>query len=249
MYFTAAAGTADEESIVIDVARIDHWAATGSGAFHRASALSKLLFLFLVVAGAVTANTPFPLMAGYAVILVVIAASRMPWARMILWSLYALLFALLYGTTLRGGPLVYLLLAFKAITPSLAMLALVVSTPYPRIFSLISTVLPELLAASLFMTYRTFFILIDMMHNFGAAIRLRGGFSPGSLWKNSSNIAKGIGMLLVTAVERASRLYAVMSVRGYTGSMARKGPDGLRHEDWLPLGTGAVVLMLVILWK
>jgi energy-coupling factor transporter transmembrane protein EcfT len=56
-------------------------------------------------------------------------------------------------------------------------------------------------------------------------------------------------MLLVRAVERASRLYAVMAVRGYSGSMAQKGMDRLRREDWLPLGTGSVVLLLAIIWK
>ena len=234
---------------MIDVARIDHWAASGSGPFHRASTFSKILFLLLVVAGAVIAKNPYPLMAGYAVILVVAAGSRLPWVRMAVLSFYAVLFALLYGISLRGGGRVYALLVFKAITPSFAMITLIVSTPYPKIFALISTLLPEMLAAGLFMTYRTFFILLDMMHNFAAAIRLRGGFSPGSLFKNSSNIGKGIGMLLVRAVERASRLYAVMAVRGYSGSMAQKGMDGLRREDWLPLGTGSAVLLLAIIWK
>jgi len=124
---------------------------------------------------------------------------------------------------------------------------LIVSTPYPRIFSLLSTTLPEMLAAGLFMTYRTLFILLDMMDNFAAAIRLRGGFSPGSLYKNSINIARGIAMLLVRAVERASNLYAVMVVRGYNGSMADKGAIRLNRGDWLPLGTGVLVLMLVLM--
>jgi cobalt/nickel transport system permease protein len=114
---------------------------------------------------------------------------------------------------------------------------------------LLSVLLPEILAAGLFMTYRTLFILLDMMDNFAAAIRLRGGFSPGSLYKNSANISRGIGMLLVRAVERASRLYAVMVVRGYNGSMAEKGTIRLQQQDWLPLGAGAIVLMLVLVWK
>ena len=99
------------------------------------------------------------------------------------------------------------------------------------------------------MTYRTLFILLGMMDNFVAAIRLRGGFSPGSLYKNGANISKGIGMLLVRAVERSSRLYAVMVVRGYSGSMAETGPVRLHREDWLPLGTGSVILLLVLFWK
>ncbi len=232
---------------MIDVTRIDHWASSGTGPMHRASPLAKMFFLLFVVAAAVTAKSPYPLMAGYAGILVVAALSRLPWIRMVVLSLYAVVFALLYGISLRGGWWLFTLLVFKAITPSLAMITLIISTPYPKIFSLISAALPEMLAAGLFMTYRTLFILLDMMDNFAAAIRLRGGFSPGSLYKNSAKISRGIAMLLVRAVERASRLYAVMSVRGYSGSMADRGPIRLMRADWLPLLTGMLVLTMVLL--
>ncbi len=234
---------------MLDVARIDHWAASGSGKLHRASTLSKVLFLLLVVAAAIAARSPFPLMAGYALILLVAAFTRLPWSKMAALSFYAAVFAVLYAVTLRGGWQVLALLIFKAITPAFAMLTLVVSTPYPKIFSFISTALPEILAAGLFMTYRTLFILLDMMSNFVAAIRLRGGFSPGSLAKNSSNISRGIAMLLVQAVERSSRLYAVMTVRGYSGSMAHKGTEGFRREDALPLLLGSTVLVLALVWR
>jgi len=234
---------------VIDVARIDHWAASGIGPFHRASTIAKVIFVFMVVAAAVVARNPYPLMAGYGLLLVVAVASGLPWLRVAMLSLYSALFAILYGISLRGGFWVAALFIVKAITPSCAMLMLIVSTPYPRIFSLLSAVLPEMLAAALFMTYRTLFILLDMMNNFAAAIRLRGGFSPGSLYKNSINISRGIAMLLVRAVERASNLYAVMVVRGYNGSMAEKSAIRLQRHDWLPLGTGAMVLLLVLLLK
>ena len=234
---------------MIDVARIDHWAASGFGPLHRASIVSKIIFLLLVVSAAVITRNPYPLMIGYGVLLVVAAAAGLPWVRVAVLSWYGALFALLYGISLGGGIWIAVLFIVKAITPSLAMLMLIVSTPYPRIFSLLSFFLPEILAAGLFMTYRTLFILLDMMDNFAAAIRLRGGFSPGSLYKNSTNISRGIGMLLVRAVERASRLYAVMVVRGYNGSMAEKGEIRLQSHDWLPLGTGAFVLLLVLVWK
>jgi len=125
----------------------------------------------------------------------------------------------------------------------------ITSTPYPRIFSFLSAFLPEILAAGLFMTYRTLFLLLDMMDNFGTAIRLRGGFSPGNIVKNSANIAKGIGALLVRAVERSSRLYAVMVVRGYNGKMAETTVGPIGWNDWLPVGTGLAVLTTVILWR
>lgn len=234
---------------MIDVARIDHWAATGSGPFHRASVFSKSMFVGLVVTAAVVSKNPYPLAAGYALLLIAAAASRLPWSTVALFSLYPAVFALLYGISLRGGTWMYGLLFFKAVTPAFAMVMLIVSTPYPKIFSLMSTFLPEIIASGLFMTYRTLFILLDMMDSFAAAIRLRGGFSPGSLAKNSANISKGLAMLLIRAVERATRLYAVMAVRGYNGSMAEARIGRLSRHDWLPLGAGAAVLMLVILWK
>jgi cobalt/nickel transport system permease protein len=234
---------------MIDVARIDHWAASGTGRFHRVSVGAKMLFVLLVVAAAVLARNPYPLAIGYGILLVVAMATGLPWTRVIVLSWYGALFALLYGLSLRGGGWTAALFIIKAITPAFAVLMLIVSTPYPRIFALLNVFLPEILAAGLFMTYRTLFILLDMMDNFAAAIRFRGGFSPGSLYKNSANISRGIGMLLVRAVERASRLYAVMAVRGYSGSMAEKGTIRFQRQDWLPLGAGALVLMLVLVWK
>lgn len=187
-------------------------------------------------------------MVGYLMLIVIAAVVRLPWSRVMVLSWYAAVFALLYSLSMRGGVRIHALFVVKAITPSCAMLMLIVSTPYPKIFALLSGVLPEIITAGLFMTYRTLFILVDMMDNFGAAIRLRGGFSPGSLYKNGANISKGIAMLLVRAVERSSRIYAVMVVRGYSGSMAERIPIRLERADWLPLGTGCVVLLLVIIW-
>jgi energy-coupling factor transporter transmembrane protein EcfT len=233
----------------MDIARIDYWAASGSGPFHRASTPAKLLFLLFVVSSAVICRNPYALMTAYGILLAVAVASGLPWFRVMVLSWYAAVFATVYAISLQGGGRLAALFIVKAITPSFAMLMLIVSTPYPRIFSLFSALLPEILAAGLFMTYRTLFILLDMMDNFGAAIRLRGGFSPGSLYKNSANISKGIGMLLVRAVERSSSLYAVMLVRGYSGSMAEQGTVRFQRADWLPLGIGTAVLMMVIVWK
>jgi len=234
---------------MIDVARVDYWAANGSGPFHRASVLSKLMFLACVVAAAVAARDPYPLAVVIGMLILLAALARLPWAVIGVLSLYAAVFALLYALSLQGDGWTYAVLLLKAITPAYAVGMVIVSTPYPRIFSFLSAFLPEILAAGLFMTYRTLFLLLDMMDNFGTAIRLRGGFSPGNLVKNSANIAKGIGGLLVQAVERSSRLYAVMVVRGYNGKMAETTVGTLGLHDWLPVGTGITVLATVVLWR
>jgi energy-coupling factor transporter transmembrane protein EcfT len=188
---------------------------------------------------AVLSKNPYALLGGYCLLLVVAAASGLPWTRVMALSWYAAVFALLYSLSIRGGFWIRALFIVKAITPSCAVLMLIVTTPYPKIFSLLSAVLPEVLAAGLFMTYRTFFILLDMMDNFAAAIRLRGGFSPGSCTKTAPT-SRGIAMLLVRPWS-GPRLCAIMVVRGYSGSMAEQSVR-LQRADWLPILTGTAVL-------
>jgi len=233
---------------MIDVARIDHLASHGSGAFHRASVPGKLCFAALVVAAAVLARDPAPLAAGCVILVLIALFSGLPWRVIGVMSLTAALFALLYAVSLRRGVWVYALVLFKAVMPAFAVGMLILSTPYPRIFAFLSTYLPEIIASGLFMTYRSFFILLDMMDSFATAIRMRGGFKPGNLVRNGGNIAKGIGALLVRAVERSSRLYAVMAVRGYNGSLAEPSRGAFTDRDWLPLGAGVLVLASVLLW-
>jgi energy-coupling factor transporter transmembrane protein EcfT len=234
---------------MIDVARIDHWAANGTGPLHRASVLAKLFFLLCVVAAAVSARELLPLAVCCGLLILLAAASGLPWAAIGALSLYAALFAVLYALSLRGDAWLFAVFLLKAVTPAYAVGMLIVSTPYPRIFAFLGAFLPEMLAAGLFMTYRSFFILLDMMHNFGTAIRIRGGFTPGSVVRNGANIARGIGALLVRAVERSSRLYAVMTARGYNGSMAETSVGRITSHDWLPAGAGIIILAIVLAWR
>ena len=88
-----------------------------------------------------------------------------------------------------------------------------------------------------------------MMTNFIVALRFRAGLARGRVVKTIANLPRGIAMLIVAAVERSSRLYAVMAVRGYNGSMAEKERVRLTPHDWLPLCAGAAVLLFVLTWK
>lgn len=233
---------------MIDVARIDYWASSGSGVFHKASVPAKLCFVMMIVAAAVVSRSAAALGLGYAILLITASLAGLPAKRIAPLSFYAAIFAALYGLSLRGvAASVYLLVILKAITPALSVLMLISSTPYPRIYSLAAAILPEMLAAGLFMTYRSFFILLDLMNNFVVALRLRAGIGRGRIFRTVLAIPRGIAMLLVSAVERSSRLYAVMTVRGYSGSMAEKERWLFTWYDWLPLAAGAAILTLAII--
>ncbi len=229
----------NEAPVMIDVARIDHWAASGSGAFHRASPVAKVVFVLLVVSAAVVSKNPYPLIAGYGALVIVAALSGLPWSRVMVLSWYAAVFAILYSLSLRGGFLIAGALHHEGDHAVLCRADAYREHALSEDIFPDQPVLPEIIAAGLFMTYRTLFILLDMMDNFAAAIRLRGGFSPGSLYKNSANISKGIGMLLVTG-GRAG----LAPLCGHGGARLQrqhggaKARYGFQRADWLPLGTG-----------
>ncbi len=235
---------------MIDVARIDFWAASGSSLFHRASVLSKLILVVLVVTASVLSRSFHALAAGYALLMAVSAAAGLPFFRMAALSLYAAVFAGLYGLSLRGAGLPeYGLLIFKAVTPAFSVLILISTTTYPRLFSFIGNLLPGLLSSGLFMTYRTLFILLDLMHHLTIALRLRAGLSRAGELRTISALPRALAMLLVKTVESSSRMYAVMTVRSYSGSMAEAERLRLTRHDWLPVGAGLAVLGLVISWR
>ncbi len=100
------------------------------------------------------------------------------------------------------------------------MILLLSTTPYNDILGFVSKVMPRVLRDGLFMTYRSFFILFQLMANFITALRLRGGFQPKRFWRNSGNIGSGVGILFIHAYDKSQRLYDVMSIRGYSGRLS-----------------------------
>jgi hypothetical protein len=78
----------DEEHTVIDVARIDYWAASGTGPLHRTSTISKVIFVLMAVSAAIVARSPYSLMAGYCILVAIAAVSELPWIKLILLFLF-----------------------------------------------------------------------------------------------------------------------------------------------------------------
>src|SRR3989304_746219 len=79
------------------------------------------------------------------------------------------------------------------------------------------------------------------------ALRLRGGLRPGKFRQNSRNLALGLGLLLVRAVDLGEDLYAVMRLRGYRGRLAdARASPSLSWHDLLPLAPGTLLLSLAL---
>ncbi|HEX9016763.1 MAG TPA: ATP-binding cassette domain-containing protein [Chloroflexota bacterium] len=233
----------------MDISSVDYWANSGASRLHRASALGKGAAALAFVAAVVVTSSPFLLAALYFILLAGIFFSRLPAAKLVSIALYPTVFALFFAASQWNGDLSRTAtLLLKALTAAQSMVLLITTTPYPDIFSAVGRVMPAIIADGLFMTYRSFFLLIREMGRVTVALRLRGGLRRGSYLSNAKNLARALGMLLVRAMDLSERLYSVLRIRGYRGRLKTGNRwRSVSWEDAVPLLAGAVALGLALL--
>lgn len=232
----------------MDISYIDNLAHNTESIMHRASALSKVTMVALVVASVVVGASPIGLGLSLLLLILTIAVSRLPVIRVALFSGYAFFFSLIFALSQVGGGLsAKLVIVLKAVTAATALILLITTTPYPQIFGVLQAFLPAVLVDIMLVTYRSFFILLDQISNRLTAMRIRGGYSPLKIVKNLSNVGRILGGGIIHAWELSENMHDAMYVRGYSGRL----PVGsswrvIRAEDVLPLAVGLIILVMAV---
>jgi cobalt/nickel transport system permease protein len=234
------------ERQAMNIAAIDYWANTGDSRLHRASTLGKGVAALAFVLSVILAASPYVLLSIYLLLVAGVFATRLPARRLMMIAAYPTIFALLFAVSRWNGDLtVPAVIILKALTAAQAMVLLISTTPYPDLFAALGRFLPRLLADGLFVTYRSFFLLLAEMSRLMTALRLRGGLRSGRHLSNARNLSSALGMLLIQALELSERLYAVLRVRGYRGRlMAGNRWRATSGHDLLPLAAGGVALSI-----
>jgi energy-coupling factor transporter transmembrane protein EcfT len=237
---------------------LDRWAATGTSWLHRASPGAKWLLLAGAVGLAILGATPWPLLAGYAALVVAGLTCRLPMRSLLLASLLPVPLIGLYAVSRWDGTLATpLTIVAKGTVTALAGLLVAATTPFPDLLALPTRLLPRVVADSLVLTYRAIFILADQVETFWVAVRARGGFvrrpAPGTLpWaargttlgRRLDVTSTGLALSVLRGVDLSTRLYDVMRMRGYQGRLAPRRSLALRWTDWRPLALGAGLVAL-----
>jgi len=233
----------------MDISKIDYWATSGTSFLHRAAVVSKLLATAFVIAGVILAGDVAVLAGLYLMVMVTVRAARLPLVKVMLISLFPGLFAVLYAISQAGaGWTLPAVIIMKALTAASAMILLISTTPYTSVVGFMGRLMPRVVADGLFMTYRSFFILLELMDHFLKALKLRGGFQPHRLIRNARNVAAGVGMLFIRAFDKSQRLYDVMSIRGYSGRLAAtRRLDGFGARD-LPYLLAAFTFLTIAIY-
>ena len=232
----------------MDIGTVDYWANNGRSNLHRASPTAKLLAAAFIVAAVIGTEDPLLLLAIYLALVALIASTKLPAARILLLGAYPAVFAILFAVgRWNGNPFAAAVVVLKAMDAALAMLMVITTTPYPAVFAVLHRFLPARVGEALFLTYRSIFLLLAVLGELWTALRLRGGLRPAKFPQNSPNLAMGLGLLLVRAVDLGEELYAVMRLRGYRGRLADTPvAQPLSCHDLLPLATGVLLLALAL---
>ena len=180
----------------MDIVSIDRWAVGGNSTLHRASPLSKIIATAVFLVAVIISRQVSTLLALYIVLASLMALARLPLRQVLLIAAYPAVFAVLFAVSRWNGdwqaPAVIIL---KAVGAAMSMVLLIATTPYPDIFAAAGRVLPHLLADALFMTYRSFFVLLESMGHLMVAVRLRGGFAAAPAAGHTVESGPGPGRL------------------------------------------------------
>lgn len=201
------------------VAAIDIIATRESGILHKTPIWVKLIALGLTLGVVVSTWNPWVLSGVGAVWLLAGLVGRLPIKLLVSLSSYPLVFAVLFAVTTELGGEASLAIMLKGCATALGFVCIILSTPYHRLFAAIGRVLPSLVTDTLFMTYRTLFILAEELENLMLTVRLRGNFSLRKPITSLRNISSALANLILFSFDLAAQEYDILVIRGYDGTI------------------------------
>lgn len=160
-----------------------------------------------------------------------------------LWVVHVPLVSL---TVTREGILVFSSVLVRSFVSVLAMLILVSTTRFPDLLKGLELLkVPHLLIVMLSFLYRYIFVLIDEAQRMKRARDCRSFGNAG--WRQVRVVGSMIGVLLIRTFERAERIYAAMSSRGFDGEIRTLTRLRLRTSDVMFIGLTCACL--VVAWS
>jgi energy-coupling factor transporter transmembrane protein EcfT len=207
---------------MIQLSYLDYSAVEGKSFLHHLSPKLKIIGMIFVLLGLVTLGNILGLLLLYGVLLALFFISRIP-TKIFSLTLYPLIFTILF-IFISGFQIHFILLVFlKVLCGSTGVVLLLATTPYPSIFSVLGRVLPSSFVTALFLTYRSIFILLNILEETQHALYLRGGFQWRHPWRSLINISNAFGHLIIKGIDGSEKMYESMVLRGFKNKIYYRG--------------------------
>jgi len=234
------------------LASIDQMANNGNSIFHRAKTVTKLL-LSLMILIVVLLSHDIVRLAGITLALAgMFFLAGVPLKEVFHLALYPAFFSLFFALfKLQQSWIDAILIIMKSVTAALSLLLLITTTSYVKIFGFLSLFLPSVLVDIFLFTYRSFFILVEMLQNLLKSIKLRGGYHFFRIVANLKSNAGAIGVMIIHAFDMSERMYRIYSLRGYNGKIiVNPERSPLTRSDFFVILVGiGFLLWMVIPWN
>jgi cobalt/nickel transport system permease protein len=207
---------------MIQLSFLDYSAVEGKSWLHRISPKLKVIGMAFVLLGVVTVRNIPGLLLLYAILLTLFLISRIP-LKIFSLTLYPLIFAFLF-IFISGFQINFILFIFlKVLCGSTGVVLLLATTPYPSIFGILGKILPSIFVTALFLTYRSIFILLNVLEETEHALYLRGGVQWRHPWRSLINISNGFGHLIIKGIDASEKMYESMVLRGFKNKIHYRG--------------------------
>jgi cobalt/nickel transport system permease protein len=207
---------------MIQLSYLDYIAVEKRSFLHRLSPKMKIIGMVFVLLGLITLRNLPGLLLLYGILLALFFLSRIP-IRLFSLTLYPLIFAILF-IFISGFQIHFIMLIFaKVLCGSTGVILLLATTPYPSIFSVLGRILPSPFVTALFLTYRSIFILLNILEETQQALYLRGGFQWRHPWRSLINISNAFGHLIIKGIDASEKMYESMVLRGFKNKIHYRG--------------------------
>jgi cobalt/nickel transport system permease protein len=207
---------------VIQLSYLDYLAVEGKSWLHHLSPTLKIIGMVFILFLVVTVKSVLGLLILYIALLALFFISRIP-LKIFYLTFYPLLFAVLF-IFISGFQILFILLIFlKVLCGSTGAVLLLATTPYPLIFRILGKVLPSLFVTALFLTYRSIFILLNVLEETQHALYLRGGLQWRHPWRSLKNISNIFGHLIIQGIDNSEKMYESMVLRGFKNKIHYRG--------------------------
>jgi energy-coupling factor transporter transmembrane protein EcfT len=195
---------------------IDYYASCSDSFLHRINAKYKLASVFVVLLLALNAKSPQIPGLLYIIMLTVTTLSNIKKKEIILASFYPLVFLVIFLFSVDNITIAFFsTIVLKVLSVSFSIALLIFTTSYAQIFKVISKFLPEFLTDTLFLTYRSIFILFTVIENIKTTLFLRSDLSLKKPLFSIKVLGSAIGFLVIKSIDSSEKMYENLKLRGY----------------------------------
>ncbi|MDD3149535.1 MAG: CbiQ family ECF transporter T component [Candidatus Gastranaerophilales bacterium] len=200
----------------MNIAQIDFYSHQNNTFLHKMSVSIKLLCLSIIILFAVF-SSDYRVLAGFAIFLSgLILLLKLPFKQMFLFLIYPMIFLIFYFISIKNLSFGYaFLIITRVLTIVLGLLTVAFTTPYNKVFEVFGKFLPNKLVKIFFLSYRSIFILTEILENIFTAIKLRGGIDFKKPFKAINILKNVIGFLIITSIEKSEKMYEGLKLRGF----------------------------------